>query len=354
MMMLDDPEIYQTLDSQNMHAEITGLPDQLQDSWSLGQTLPLNEIPQIDRLVVAGMGGSAIGADLLRGLVTDRCSVPFLTLRDYTLPGWAEGPHTLVIASSHSGNTEETLAAFSAAKARGCSRMAVCTGGKLATAAEEEGIPVWKFSHSGQPRAGVGYSFGLLLAAFVRLRLIAEPAAEVEETLALLRSQGAHLQWDVPAVQNPAKRYAGQFMNRNLVVFGAEFLTPVARRWKTQVNELAKAWAQFEEIPEADHNALAGTEAPRNMAAESFTMFLNAPGYNPRNQLRMDLTRKHYMLEGVSTDFYLAQGASRMAQQWTALQFGDFVAYYLAIAYGIDPTPVGALVEFKAALADFD
>lgn len=350
-MMFDEPEIYPALDPQEMHAEIAGLPEQLDAAWSLGQSLPLPAMHGIDRVVVAGMGGSAIGSDLLRGLVTDRCRAPFLTLRDYVLPGWADGPGTLVIGSSHSGNTEETLAVFQEAGARGCSRMAVCTGGKLAAQAEAEGVPVWRFVHAGQPRAGVGFSFGLLLAAFARLNLVEDPDEEVAETVAALRSQGAQLHRSVPAVQNPAKRYAGQFMDRNLVIFGAEFLAPVARRWKTQVNELAKAWAHFEEIPEADHNALAGTEAPESTSAGSFAMFLVAPRYTDRNRMRMDLTRRHYMLEGVSTDFYNAQGESRMAQQWTALQFGDFVAYYLAIAYGIDPTPVDALVGFKETLA---
>ena len=350
-MILDNLETYVGLDLQDMHSEIVRLPDQIEEAWALGQNLPLPKVDKIERVIVSGMGGSAIGSDLLIGLVSNECPVPAVTNRDYALPAWARGPGTLFIASSHSGNTEETLAAYEMAKARECTIMVVSTGGKLAERAHRDGNPHWKFSHAGQPRAGVGYSFGLLLAVFARLGLIADPTAAIEETVAALRAQAERLVKSVPAVQNPAKRYGMQLMGRSFVVFGAEFLTPVARRWKTQVNELPKAWAQFEELPEANHNALCALEVPENVTSSTFAMFLVSSRYGDRNALRMELTRKAYMLEGVSTDYYKAKGQSQMTQQWTTLQFGDFMSYYLSIAYGTDPTPVDALANFKNELA---
>ena len=169
---------------------------------------------------------------------------------------------TLVIASSHSGNTEETLAAFEQAQTAGCRILALCTGGKLAAQAIATNIPLWTFEHHGQPRAAVGFSFGLLLALLSRLGLIPDPADELSGAITAMRKQQADLRAEVPVVRNLAKREAGQLVGRWVMVFGADVLEPVARRWKTQINELAKAWAQFELLPEADHNALAGLTQP--------------------------------------------------------------------------------------------
>ena len=349
-MFLDDPFLYKHHDPSNMLAEIERLPGQLERAWRLGQEQPLPEVIRIDKVVVAGMGGSAIGADLLSGLVRPVCPVPLITHRDYGLPGWAVDHHTLVVATSHSGNTEETLSAFDEAVRRGCTVVAVSTGGELKARAAEAGAPHWSFDHDGQPRAGVGYSFGLLLAALTRLGLAGDLSGDVVEAVEQMRAQAENLGSGVPAVRNPGKRYGGQLMDRSFIVFGADFLAPVARRWKTQVNENAKAWAHFEELPEADHNTLEGIKMPVDASTGAFAMFLLAQGYSERIAKRMDLTRQAYMLEGVSTDFYMARGKSRMAQMWTALQFGDYVAYYLAIAYGVDPTPVEALESFKKDL----
>jgi glucose/mannose-6-phosphate isomerase len=141
-------------------------------------------------------------------------------------------------------------------------------------------------------------------------------------------------------------------MGRWVMVFGADILEPVARRWKTQVNELAKAWAQFEALPEADHNALAGLTQPSQALSTSMALFLRAESYHPRNLLRTELTKQAYMLEGLNTDFIDAQGESRLAQLWTALLFGDYMAYYLALLYEIDPTPIEMLEGFKQQLKE--
>jgi glucose/mannose-6-phosphate isomerase len=128
-------------------------------------------------------------------------------------------------------------------------------------------------------------------------------------------------------------------------------LEPVARRWKTQINEIAKAWAQFEALPEADHNTLEGVANPTENLAQVMALFLRAPSYHPRNQLRTDQTKTIMMLEGLNTDFIDAGGDSRLAHQWTALHFGDYTAYYLAMAYGVDPTPVEHLADLKNVMA---
>ncbi|MEW6400396.1 MAG: bifunctional phosphoglucose/phosphomannose isomerase [Chloroflexota bacterium] len=351
-MNLDDLERFKQLDTQNMLGEIDGLPDQLQKAWDLGQTQPLPDVKEIQSIVVAGLGGSAIGADLVAAAVAQSIRVPVTIHRDYDLPAFARGRQTLVICSSHSGNTEETLSSFEAALKNDCSIVVITTGGELENQASSRNIPVWKFDHEGQPRAAVGFSFGLLLALFSRLGFTPEPSKDIAEAVAAMKRSQEHLNADIPAVHNSAKRYAGQLVGRWVTVMGAGILAPVARRWKGQINEVAKAVANFEFLPEADHNALAGIINPTDLLMpRTMTLFLRAPSDHPRNRLRSDLTRQAFMVEGLNTDVIDARGENSIAHMWTLILFGDYMAYYLAMAYGVDPTPVEALVHFKEAMA---
>jgi glucose/mannose-6-phosphate isomerase len=297
------------------------------------------------------LGGSAIGADLLAAWCAPTTGVPVVVHRDYGLPAFAHGPDTLVIASSHSGNTEETLDSFDAAVKSGCSAVAMTTGGELATRARQCKVPLWIFEHQGQPRAAVGFSFGLLLALFARLRLIPDPSEHLAEAVQAMNKVREKNAVSVPAALNPAKRYAGQLMGRWVTVFGSGLMAPVARRLKTQINEVAKAGASFEFLPEADHNALAGTAHPEEvLMPHTMSLFLRSPSDHPRNRKRIDLTKQAFMVEGLNTDFLDARGRSPLANMWTQILFGDYMAYYLAMAYGIDPTPVDALVHLKQTL----
>jgi glucose/mannose-6-phosphate isomerase len=349
-MNLNEHTHFSTIDTHNYLAEIENLPIQLEGAYQRGCNLSLPEWRGIQRVLIAGMGGSAIGADLLAAYAAPLCPVPIVVQRNYNLPAWVHGPETLVVASSHSGNTEETLSAFELAAKNDCRILALCTGGKLAEAANANNVLLWTFEHHGQPRAAVGYSFGMLLALLTRLGLIPDPVHELSGTVSAMRRQQMSLQADIPAERNPAKRQAGQLMGRWAITFGADVLEPVARRWKTQINELAKAAAGFEALPEADHNALAGLMQPEGTLSSTMAIFLRAPSYHSRNLLRTDLTKQAYMLEGLNTDFYDAQGETPLAQQWTALHFGDYLAYYLAMLYEIDPTPIEALEGLKQQL----
>lgn len=348
-MNLDDTASFHQLDPEGMLSEIDGLPDQLQTAWKLGLSLPLPKM-DIRQVVISGLGGSAIGGDLVVSYASPLASVPISVWRNYDLPAHARDAHTLVITSSHSGNTEETLSAFERARQAGVSILTISTGGELARRARDATIPSWLFEHAGQPRAAIGFSFGLLLAAMNRLGLIPDPGAEIADAVAAMRAQQETLRADVATVQNPAKRVAGQLVERCPVFIGADLLAPVARRWRTQVAELSKAVAQFEELPEADHNMLAGVINPEALFERTMVLFLRASLNHPRNLLRIEGTRQVFMVEGFNTDIIDAQGETRLAQQWTSLHFGDYTAYYLAMAYGVDPTPVEAIETLKRLL----
>lgn len=349
-MNLNDHQDFSKLDTHNMLAEMNGLPEQLEAAWQEAETLPLDDYQGIKQILVTGMGGSAIGADLVKAYTAPLSSVSLEVHRDYGLPAWADSPETLVIVSSHSGNTEETFSALETALERGCSILAITTGGKIADLARETGQGLWVFGHKGQPRAAVGYSFALLLNVLTRLGFIPDPLAEIKDAVGAMKEQRDLLAPELPDHHNPAKRMAGQLIDRWVSVFGADLLSPVARRWKGQISEIAKAWGQFEDLPEANHNTLAGVVNPENVLLKTMALFLEAESNHPRNKRRIELTKKNFMLEGISTDLVQARGESRLAQMWTMIQFGDYTAFYLAMAYDVDPTPVAAIENLKREL----
>ena len=351
-MNLDDLERIRQIDAGNMLDQIEHLPDQLQQAWELGINFDLPQMKGIERVVIVGMGGSAIGGDLVAAYAARESRVPISIWRNYDLPAFAEGNNTLVILSSHSGNTEETLSGLEAGVQAGAQLLAICTGGELAKRVAEEGIPIWQFEHVGQPRAAVGFSAGLLLTAFFRLGLLPDPIDELQNAISAMREQQSTLTASVPVVHNPAKRLAGQFMERWPVFLAADLLAPVARRWRTQISELAKSVAQFEELPEADHNMVAGVIEPQQLFSRAMVVFLRSTFNHPRNQLRLRATREVLMVEGFNTDAVEAVGETRLAHQWTSLHFGDYVAFYLASAYGVDPTPVEAIESLKRKLRE--
>lgn len=349
-MNLDDRAHMDALDPAGMRRQIDELPEQLAQAWERSASLPLPKGAELRHIVFAGMGGSAIGADLASVHARRQASVSLTVWRDYGLPHWAAGPSTLVIVSSHSGDTEETLAAYTQAKQVGARRIAFTSGGELGRLAAETGDPVWPVDHPGPPRAAVGFSFAYSLRLLARLGQIDDPSRDLDGAVRAMQAQRHLFQAESPVVQNPAKRMAGQMMDRWPIIFGAGVLGPVARRWRTQINELAKAPAQYEEIPEADHNVVAGTAGPEALLGKTMAIFLRAPADEPALTRRIEATRHVLMVEGYNTDSIDGVGETRLAQQWTCLHYGDYAAYYLAVAYGIDPTPIPAIELLKEQL----
>ncbi len=337
-------------DPKNMAGYIHALPDDLENAWRQGLEFDLPRFPAINKIVISGMGGSAIGGDLFGSYLSELMPVPVASWRNYGLPAWANGDDCLVVCSSHSGNTEETLDAFQTALERGCSIAAISTGGKLQQLAREAGIAHWQFDHDGQPRTAVAWSFGLLLALVERLDLVANQDLPLEEAVSVMRAAYNRFEPRIALMQNPARRLAGQLINRNVVIFGAGALEVVARRWKAQIGENAKAWASFEGIPEMNHNTLAALLHPESLFEKTSAVFLRAAMDHSRNHKRIDLSIRFFLQAGVAVDEIWATGESRLAQMWSLLQFGDYVSYYLALDYGVDPTPVDILTVLKQEL----
>jgi glucose/mannose-6-phosphate isomerase len=151
---------------------------------------------------------------------------------------------------------------------------------------------------------------------------------------------------------NPCEELAIRLLDKNVVIFGAGGIEVVARRWKAQIAELAKAWASFEAIPEMNHNTLAGLVFPENLLNDTVGVFLSASTDHARNRLRVKVNEELFVEAGIEVLEVFAKGESRLAQMWSLVQFGDYVAYYLALAYGVDPTPVDILTSLKRKLAN--
>lgn len=340
------------LDPDDMLRRIRELPDQCAAAWSNAQPLTLPaSYRQVHTIVVLGMGGSAIGGDLVRTLVSDRCSVPIVVCRDYDLPAYA-GEHSLVIGSSYSGGTEETRSAFAQAAQKGCKLLAIATGGALVADARAHNAPFLTYHYPAQPRGALGYSFVSLLSVLHKLAFIADPSADLNEAIALMRALGPTLEPASPRAKNPAKQLALKLYDRLPIFYGAGILSEVARRWKGQVNENAKAWAYYDTLPELDHNSVVGYELPKSLLPHLVVVSLEAPADHPRVALRQHVTRDLLERSGIAVEMVRAQGNSALAQMLWTIHFGDYVSFHLAALNNVDPTPIALINYLKQRLAE--
>ena len=351
MSALDDPAVYQRLDPQNMRAVIRGLPRQCRTAWQEAQAFELpTDYSDVDKVVILGMGGSAIAGDLLRALAALESPVPVFGHRAYDPPLLVDG-RTLLIASSYSGNTEETLSAFQAALGGASKKLVITTGGQLLATARANGIPAFVFRYESTPRAALGYSLMPLLAIAGKLGIIEENSADVAEAVAVMEELLRRIGEDVPLAENPAKQLATRLHGRLPVIYGAGLLTDVARRWKTGLNETSEMWAFFEELPEANHNAIVGYALPPDIAQAAFVVFLRASSLHPRVLLRYEYTRGALAEAGVESETLEAVGGSPLAHILSTVFFGDYVGLYLAILNEVEPAPTAVIAGLKDWLA---
>jgi len=352
------PELVAELDADDMLGAIAGLPRQLTAGYAVaraglaggfGGAGAAAPPARPTGLAICGMGGSAIGGDLVLACVPD-VPVPSTVVRGYQLPTWV-GPKTLVVAASYSGDTEETLSCAAAALARGCRPVCVTSGGRLSALAAEHGLPLITIPGGQQPRASVGYLSAPLLAVLETAGLCAAVESDLDETVRLLRAGATDLAPGAGPTAVPAKALAHTLHGRQSVIYGAGLTVPAARRWKGQINENAKAPAFWNELPEVDHNELMGWTSLPGLTAATVAVFLEDAANDERLLRRGELTAVEIEAFGVTVARVQARGSSRLARLFSLVQLGDYVSFYLALLYGVDPTPVKAIQDFKAKLA---
>jgi glucose/mannose-6-phosphate isomerase len=352
MVNLDDSSVYATLDKFGMGAQIRGLPRQCRQAWDKASKFAVpSAYSDVDKVVILGMGGSAIGGDLLRGLVAPLKRPLVLVHRDYDLPAWVDGK-TLVIGASYSGNTEETISGFTQALNNGCKKLVISTGGRLTELALENNVPAFFIEHVSPPRAALGYSLLPLLAIMQSLGFTSAEAADVDGMIRALETLGASWQEDCPAERNQAKTLAARIHGKIAVVYGAGILTDAARRWKTQINENSKQWAFFETLPELNHNAVLGYRYPAGTADRLYVLFLRCQSLHPRTLIRYKITGELLDQRGISHQYVDSQGGNDLKHIMSLVLLGDWVSYYLAMLNGIDPSPVPEIDLLKQRLVE--
>lgn len=347
---LDDIERIKELDPQDHFGMVAGLADQLPEAYTAGTDVIEDLIGELGGIAVAGMGGSAIGSDLVAAAYDNSLPGPLVTIRGYRLPHWVDS-RTLVFAVSYSGNTEESLSCLDQALERGCRVVCICSGGHMADVAAGNGLPIIEVPAGLQPRAAIGYLSMPIASCLESLGLIEGVEGDVSEATALLRELSRLYGPENPTSENPAKRLAMDLRGKIPVIYGCELTTAAARRWKGQINENAKNAAFANEIPELNHNEIVGWENPAGSLGRFAVVFLSDEGVHPQNRRRIEITG------GLMEDYAgLVRschpgGNSRLTRIFSSIYLGDYVSLYLAILNGVDPSPVDRIEDLKKKLA---
>lgn len=363
MSVLDTPATYSRLDPTGMHKLFAALPGRARESWAAGRAWELPaDFHTPRRVVVLGVGGSAIGAEVIAALAARTSAVPVQLHRGYAAPTMDED--TLAVACSFSGETEETLAAFQGTLGQPGMRLTIGTGGRLAQLADEVGCPRFGYHWPGPPRTALADGLFPLLAILQRLGAIAVDDDELEGAFDALAV--AAREWGPEAPEGPArpspeppsappnvaKQLARRLLGRVPVIIGADFLDVAARRWAAEINENSKQWAFHAALPEVDHNLVAGLGAPPAARDLLRVVLLDSVAVHGRNRLRVRLTAGLLDDAGVEHDELDAGGETMLTSQLRACYLGDWVSLYLALLNEIDPAPVPTIDALKATLSE--
>jgi glucose/mannose-6-phosphate isomerase len=357
---------FSLLDKDNMIELLEEFPQKMRDALRIGEefSVPTNFLPastsnsvstsaftgNFKNIVVLGMGGSAIGGDLLSDYLADEFTIPIVVIRGYDIPKFVD-EDSLVFAVSYSGNTEETLSALKRCLEAKARVIALTSGGKLAVLVRENNFLVIKVPAGIQPRAAISYLFFPILKALERLGLIKERGGEIEETYNILQELSREYGAKSPSENNLAKKVALGLYQHLPLVYGSEgLLEAVAMRWKTQINENSK-WPCFWNVfPELDHNEIVGYEIENNINRQVKIIYLQDKEGLLRVEQRRKITRK--IIEDKVAEFIVCptKGKGKMARMFSLIFLGDMASYYLAILNQVDPSPVACIENLKKEL----
>lgn len=354
--ILDDLDRMRSLDPDNMYNRIFDLPEQMEKALKLvgGWNVPAAEFPDVGNIVVVGMGGSAIAGDMIRSLLAPELLIPFQVCRNYLLPEYVDD-ETLVLASSYSGNTEETLSAVDDAMQRKAMVAAVTTGGLLEEVCQLNEIPMLKIPGGLQPRAAIGYSFVPLFVFLEKIGLITNTEERIKRAIAHLNSTRGRFIEDASSGTNPAKQLAQLVQGKIPIIYtGPTLSDSVGIRWKGQICENAKTLSFVNQFPEFNHNELVGWSRILEQYNDNFIVInLRDAEDHPKVSARMDIVKELIEELDVTVIDIYASGETEIERMFNLLQMGDFLSYYLAILNEVDPTPVAAIESLKSKLATF-
>lgn len=351
---LDNVKLLKKYDLSDMLKLIESFPVQVREAADIGSkfTLPDAYKREYANIVCAGLGGSAIGADIMRSYVADEARTPISVCRNYTLANYV-GKGSLVIVSSYSGNTEETISAYKDAKGRGAKIIVMTSGGQIRDMAKADGNACLIIPSGLPPRCALGYSFFPLLALMSKIGVITDKSKEIEETITVLEGlRDKKIGAVVAESRNMAKKLASDLHEKYGIIYGGQdHIDCVVTRWRGQIAENSKALASSHVFPEMNHNEIVGWENPKAMLKKFVVVILRDRSDYTRTAKRMDISKVIMKKKAAKVVEVESVGESLLARIFSLIYMGDFVSYYLAILNKRDPTPVESVTYLKNELA---
>lgn len=351
--ILDSRAKIKAIDKSGLLSSVESLPDQIQDAWEQTEGLVFPDtFPSISHIIVSGMGGSSLGAHVIKHLFKDELQVPLEIYPHYHLPGYAS-KNSLVILSSYSGTTEETLAAAEQAQKVGAKIAVITGGGKLAELAKANHWPLYlinaQYNPCKQPRMAIGYAVFGMLSMFAKMGLINLSQSDVLNVVDNLRELITNL--GPEGSDDRAKLMAYGTFDKHIIFVGAEHLIGAAHVINNQVNENAKSLTSEWHLPEFNHHFMEALSYPKLAKETTIFFFFNSALYHERVQKRVLLTKSLVEQKGYETQMILATAKTKLEQVFEVIQIGEFMAAYLPILYGIDPSGIPNVDWFKAEMA---
>jgi glucose/mannose-6-phosphate isomerase len=340
------------LDKSDMLGLLLDYPAQCRAAMDIARkaTISVNR-KDFNKIVFAGLGGSAIGADLVKAYLYFKSALAISVVREYELPAYVDSS-TLVFICSYSGNTEETLSAYAEAKKKGATIIAVSSGGKIKENAQDDGFTFIGIPQGLPPRCSLGYLSLIPLSVLARLGLAEDPSQAVEEMIKTLEGLRAKINPHVAQKENIAKYVAAELYNKYPIIYSASVHFDIcATRMRGQIAENSKALSSSHLFPEMNHNEIVGWENPKKLFKDFVVVMLKDKGMHPRVLRRMEITKDILKKEKIKIVEISSCGEGLLSRMFSLVYTGDLVSYYLALFYGIDPTPVERVTYLKNQLA---
>jgi glucose/mannose-6-phosphate isomerase len=342
----------QLFDKSNMFEVLANFPAQLEEAFAIGSAITLpDELKSVDNIIITGLGGSAVGGDLLRSYLQYDIKLPIIVNRNYNLPAFAD-KNTLVIVSSYSGGTEETLSAYEDAKSKGCKILCISSGGQLSNMADNEGYYIIKLPKGYQPRCALAFSFIPLLMLMVKLGFISERDSDIKGLISRMKEKSAQY-ITVDEDNNPSIKLAHHIEAKIPVIYSsADILDVVNYRWRCQLNENSETLAFGNLLPEMNHNEIVGWRKNPEILRKFVTIYLKDRDDNPRIQKRMEIMKeiiKPYRELELTIE---SEGNTKLERIFDLIYLGDWISFYLAIFYKADPSEIENINILKSKLTD--
>ncbi|KUK79617.1 MAG: Bifunctional phosphoglucose/phosphomannose isomerase [Microgenomates bacterium 39_7] len=351
--LINSREEIKKIDQEDVLGSIEALADQIKHAWEETQTLRIQLKHKPTQIVVAGMGGSALGASVVKHLFKDSLPIPLEIVNDYTLPHYVS-EETFVILSSYSGNTEEILACAQQAEKLNAQIAVITAGGKLKEIASKQNYPIYlidpKYNPSGQPRMAIGYAIIGLIGLLTQAKLIKLTDEEIRSAEEAVLTTMHQCTVEVGVDQNPAKSLTFALVDRKPNLIAAEFLTGAAHVASNQFNENAKTFATYYQIPEMNHHLLESLELPKSNRLDNIFLFFTSHLYHQKNQLRMTLTQEAVEKQGCMSLAIKLKNKTKIAQVFELITLSAFTNFYLAVINEINPSKIPMVDWFKDEL----